>query len=496
MTSSKILHAVIPLVADLAQELPERERLRRLLAALRTLLPADAVALLRLNGEWLEPVAIDGLVPDTLGRRFKVAEHPRLAQLLAAGQAMRFAPDSPLPDPYDGLITTPGELHVHDCMGCVLQTGGLAWGLLTLDALEPDRFAGDNALELLQAFSNLAAATVATAERVQQLSQAARSAAAPAPRSPGADRSRQILGTSPAIRQLQGSIALVAASDLCVLITGETGTGKEVAAHALHRLSARNGKPFQAINCGAIPSTLIQSELFGHERGAFTGATSRRQGLFETAHNGSVFLDEIGDLPLDAQTSLLRVLQEGTIERVGSNQPIPVDVRILAATHVDLERAVEEGRFRRDLYYRLNVLRLAMPPLRKRDGDIELLSRQFLRNFRMRHPTRARGYTTEARQAMDRFPWPGNVRELLNRVQRAAITAEGELISSADLELNLSTDGAQLNKARNHAERETLLSCLQQSQYNISACARLMKVSRVTIYRMCRKHQLELEALR
>lgn len=305
-----------------------------------------------------------------------------------------------------------------------------------------------------------------------------------------------LLGESEVMLVMRATLRKYAPVDLPVLITGETGTGKEVAAHALHRLSARNGKPFQAINCGAIPSTLIQSELFGHERGAFTGATGRRAGLFETAHTGTVFLDEIGDLPLDAQTSLLRVLQEGTIERVGSNQPIPVDVRILAATHVDLERAVEEGRFRRDLYYRLNVLRLAMPPLRRRDGDIELLSRQFLRNFRTRHPTRARGYTTEARQAMDRFPWPGNVRELLNRVQRAAITAEGELISCADLELDQPANGTQLSKARSHAERETLLSCLQQSQYNISACARLMKVSRVTIYRMCRKHQLELEALR
>lgn len=316
------------------------------------------------------------------------------------------------------------------------------------------------------------------------------------PRPSSEDALDTLLGESEVMLVMRATLRKYAPVDLPVLITGETGTGKEVAAHALHRLSARSGKPFQAINCGAIPSTLIQSELFGHERGAFTGATSRRQGLFETAHNGSVFLDEIGDLPLDAQTSLLRVLQEGTIERVGSNQPVAVDVRILAATHVDLERAVEEGRFRRDLYYRLNVLRLAMPPLRKRDGDIELLSRQFLRNFRMRHPIRARGYTTEARQAMDRFPWPGNVRELLNRVQRAAITAEGELISSADLELNQASDGAQLSKARSHAERETLLSCLQQSQYNISACARLMKVSRVTIYRMCRKHRLELEALR
>lgn len=305
-----------------------------------------------------------------------------------------------------------------------------------------------------------------------------------------------LLGESEVMLVMRATLRKFAPVDLPVLITGETGTGKEVAAHALHRLSPRHSKPFQAINCGAIPSTLVQSELFGHERGAFTGATSRRQGLFETAHTGTVFLDEVGDLPLDAQTSLLRVLQEGTLERVGSNQPIRVDVRILAATHVDLERAVEEGRFRRDLYYRLNVLRLPMPPLRKRDSDIDLLARHFLAEFRSRHHIRARGYSSEARQAMARFPWPGNVRELLNRVQRAAITAEGELISCADLELSGTGNTNQLEHVRTHAEREALLSYLQQSRYNISACARLMKVSRVTIYRLCRKHRLELETLR
>lgn len=307
-----------------------------------------------------------------------------------------------------------------------------------------------------------------------------------------------LLGESDVMLAMRATLRKLAPVDLPVLITGETGTGKEVAAHALHRLSPRGSRPFQAVNCGAIPSTLLQSELFGHERGAFTGATSRRQGLFETAHTGTVFLDEIGDLPLDAQTSLLRVLQEGTIERVGSNQPITVDVRILAATHVDLERAVEQGRFRRDLYYRLNVLRLSMPPLRHRQGDIDLLSRHFLNSFRTRHRIRARGYTTQARQAMERFDWPGNVRELLNRVQRAAITADGELITSADLELagDGTPDAARLGNARSHAERETLLSCLQQSRFNVSACARLMKVSRVTVYRLCRKHQLTLETLR
>ncbi|MCW4471187.1 sigma-54 dependent transcriptional regulator [Xanthomonas sp. H13-6] len=306
-----------------------------------------------------------------------------------------------------------------------------------------------------------------------------------------------LIGESPAMLAMRAAIRKFAPVDLPVLITGETGTGKEMAAHALHELSPRQGRPFTAINCGAIPSTLVQSELFGHERGAFTGATTRRLGLFETANGGTVFLDEIGDLPLDVQTNLLRVLQEGTIERVGNSQPVQVDVRVLAATHVDLEQAVEQGRFRRDLYYRLNVLRLPMPALRERGNDIELLARHFLTAFRERHRTRARGFCREARLAMERFPWPGNVRELLNRVQRAAIIAEGELITCADLELE-DDEGRKgvLDIARIQAERDALLACLQQSQYNVSACARRMQVSRVTVYRLCRKHRLELQELR
>lgn len=307
-----------------------------------------------------------------------------------------------------------------------------------------------------------------------------------------------LLGESPPMLGMRAAIRKFAPVDLPVLITGETGTGKEVAANALHRLSARAQRPFNAINCGAIPSTLVQSELFGHERGAFTGASTRRMGLFETAHTGTVFLDEIGDLPLDVQTNLLRVLQEGKIERVGSNQSVPVDVRILAATHVNLEDAVEQGKFRRDLYYRLNVLRLPMPPLRDRGNDIPLLARHFLHTFRSHHSTRARGFSGDASAAMERFSWPGNVRELMNRVQRAAITTEAELISCADLELAPvhHGDNRLLNGARTQAERDTLIACLQLSRYNISDCARRMQVSRVTIYRLCRKHQVMLEVLR
>ncbi len=305
---------------------------------------------------------------------------------------------------------------------------------------------------------------------------------------------------SPVMRATMAGLRKYAPVELPVLITGETGSGKEVAARALHGLSARRERPFVAINCGALPLNLVQSELFGHERGAFTGANARRVGHFEAAVGGTVFLDEIGDLPLDAQTSLLRLLQEGTLLRVGSSQPIKLDVRVLAATHVDLELAVAQGRFREDLYYRLNVLRLHMPALRERDGDIELLAQYFLDAFRLRHQSRARAFSAGARQAMHDFAWPGNVRELLNRVQRAAVVAEGTLISAADLDLRgarpICIGRPSLGLARVSAEREAVLNCLHESHFNISECGRRLNVSRVTVYRLCKKHKIVLEELR
>jgi len=425
MTTSHILNAVSPLIADLAQDLSERERLRRLLAALRNLLPADAVALLKLEGEWLRPMAIDGLMPDTLGRRFRLGEHPRFAQLLAAGQAMRFEPDSPLPDPYDGLVAHKGqaisELHVHDCMGCVLQLGGLPWGLLTLDALEPGRFADPAALAMLQAFSNLAAATVATAERVHQLSQLARGATGSA--SPAAPQERGLQGASPVMRQLQKDIALVAASDLCVLVTGETGTGKELVAQAVHAQSGRADKPMISINCAALPDNLVESELFGHVRGAFTGALSERSGKFEQAHQGTLFLDEVGELSLPVQAKLLRVLQSGQLQRLGSDREHHVDVRVIAATNRDLAAEVHAGRMRADFYHRLNVYPLAVPPLRERDSDVLQLAGYFLEENRSRLRLGGLRLDAAAQAALLNRSWPGNVRELEHCISRAVLRA-------------------------------------------------------------------------
>ncbi|NYZ61309.1 sigma-54 interaction domain-containing protein [Luteimonas deserti] len=304
-------------------------------------------------------------------------------------------------------------------------------------------------------------------------------------------------GRSPAILGVRAMLHRYAQVELPVLITGESGTGKELAAHALHALSARRARPFVAMNCGAIAPTLVQSELFGHERGAFTGATARRVGLFESADGGTVFLDEIGDLPLEAQTNLLRVLQEGTLERVGSHHAIRVDVRVLAATHVDLEAAIAQGRFRADLYYRLDVLRLRLPPLRERGDDIELLAREFLDAFRATHPVQARGFSAAARLCLRRHAWPGNVRELLNRVRRAAVVAEHALIEPEDLQLGpTSARVVALDDHRDRTDRDALLDALRATGGNVSACAQRLRISRMTVYRLCRKHGVSLDACR
>ena len=524
MTASHILNAVIPLVADLAQDMPERERMRRLLAALRTLLPADAVALLRLEGEWLRPMAIDGLVPDTLGRRFRLSEHPRFAQLIAAGQAMRFEPDSPLPDPYDGLVAQQGqpiaELHVHDCMGCVLQLAGSPWGLLTLDALEPGRFADASSLAMLQAFSNLAAATVATAERVHQLAQIAQSARSTLDANSSATPQRELLGHSPAMRKLQKDIALIASSDLSVLITGETGTGKELVAQAVHAQSPRAKRPLVSINCAALPDNLVESELFGHVRGAFTGAQTERSGKFEQAHQGTLFLDEVGELSLPVQAKLLRVLQSGQLQRLGSDREHHVDVRVIAATNRDLAAEVAAGRMRADFYHRLNVYPLQLPSLRERDSDVLLLAGCFLEENRSRLQLGGLRLDAAAQSALLKHDWPGNVRELEHLISRAVLKALSRQDVSAsrgrsriltlkadDLEVPAAKSPEALTVHRDEAtpaiateglreavaehERQLILTSLQHHQGSWAAAARELKVDRANLQRLAKRLGIE-----
>lgn len=292
-------------------------------------------------------------------------------------------------------------------------------------------------------------------------------------------------GRSAPMQQLYRKIAKVVAVDAPVLIGGESGSGKELVARAIHRYSARSGGPFIAMNCGAISPSLIHSELFGYERGAFTGANQRKVGNIEAASGGVLFLDEIGDLPLEMQASLLRVLQDRTITRVGSTERIQVDVRVIAATHVDLARAVKDGRFREDLLYRLNVVSLKVPPLRERVEDIPLLAQQMFAECR--GPGSAvRGFSSAAMSALMAHSWPGNVRELRNRVHHALVMSDNRMLTPADLGLT-DTVGAEartLEELRASVERELIESSLKKCRNNVSATARQLGVSRVTLYRM------------
>lgn len=304
----------------------------------------------------------------------------------------------------------------------------------------------------------------------------------------------ELLGDSKPIRELRKLLSKLAPTESPVLIRGESGTGKELVARTLHRQSQRHSKPFVAINCGAIPEHLIQSELFGHEKGAFTGAHQRKVGRIEAANGGTLFLDEIGDLPLELQANLLRFLQEKHIERVGGSQPIPVDVRVLAATHVDLEAAIEKKRFREDLYYRLNVLQVATAPLRERNGDLSMLANHFSHFYSHETGRRPRSFSEDALIAMGKHDWPGNVRELANRVRRGLVLAEGRQIEARDLGLisqqAVAAPMGTLENYKHRAERQALCDVLNRHSDNLSIAAKVLGISRPTFYRLLHKHQI------
>jgi two-component system NtrC family response regulator len=314
-----------------------------------------------------------------------------------------------------------------------------------------------------------------------------------------------MLGGSDAMSEVFKTVGKVAKSSAPVLILGESGTGKEMVATAIHRRSPFKDKPFIAINCNAIPDSLIESEFFGYEKGAFTGANSQRVGLIETAAGGTLFLDEIGDLPPPVQVKLLRYLQEKRIQRVGGRQEIEVETRVIAATHVDLAKAIEAGRFREDLYFRLAVVVCKLPPLRERGDDIILLANDFLQRFGAQNGREGLTFNPEAIRAIVQHPWSGNVRELQNRIQRAVIMADGRRITDADLEIGspvsratpavspragLSNEALSfggLKEARENLEREMVLKALERNDYKITAAAQDLGVSRPTLYELMNK---------
>jgi len=314
----------------------------------------------------------------------------------------------------------------------------------------------------------------------------------------GRKRYHRLVGESEPMKRVFGLIQRVAPTDATVLILGENGTGKELVAHAIHESSPRRDKPFIPISCGAIPETLLESELFGHERGAFTDAYRAREGKFELADGGTLFLDEIGELPVHLQVKLLRFLQDHVVERIGSRERQRVDVRVVAATNRDLKGAITSGTFREDVYYRLSVLTIQVPPLRERGDDIRMLADYFLDFYARHHKRRLRGFTQAALRAIQGYEWPGNVRELENRIQRGVIMAQDSYLRPEDLELAepVRDDVTSLQAARDEAERRVIMDALTRNAGNVTRAARDVDVSRPTFHDLLKKHGIDAERFR
>src|SRR5262245_29254168 len=304
-----------------------------------------------------------------------------------------------------------------------------------------------------------------------------------------------LIGESTRMQDVFRMIRRVGPSDVSVLITGESGTGKELVARGIHNQSLRKKEPFVAINCGAIPDTLLESELFGYEKGAFTGAAQQRKGRIENARGGTLFLDEIGDIPLGLQVKLLRFLQDHEIHRLGGKETIAVDTRVLAATNIDLKKAISDGRFREDLYYRLCVMTIAVPSLRQRGSDIALLARTFLAKFAEEQTKPLKGFTPQAMDALTAHHWPGNVRELENKIKRAVVMAEGRYVTPEHLELQEFVSGegdvSTIKASRESREKDLVRLAMEKAEVNISRAPAGLGISRTTLYLLFARYELK-----
>lgn len=416
-----------------------------LLKALVGKYPADASTLMVANADGLQPVAAFGLPNDVWGRRFTLDAHPRLAAIAEHPGVCRFAPDCSLPDPFDGLIDE-ALTKVHDCLGVALRNGDRLIGMVTLDALEPGQLDGLDKEELQAAASLLgtclclATQLNATRSRLSEVLDEEHQPSAP------------LHWHSPAMRRLDVALDLVAPTEMSVLLYGETGVGKERIVRQIHARSARHAGPLVKLNCATLPEHLIESELFGHRRGAFSGAIKDHRGHFAMADGGTLMLDEIGELPLALQPKLLRVLQEGEIHPLGSEHPQHIDVRIIAVTNRDLVAEVAAGRFREDLYHRLSVFPLQAPALRERREDILLLAGSFLEDNRIRLGLANLRLGEDAEAALLAWHWPGNVRELEHTLSRAALRALGDTLQKGAVPGNEQRHEVTVRITRHHLD--------------------------------------------
>ena len=506
--------SLLEIAQDLTASLAADDRYARLLAAVRRVVPFDAACLLRLEGEALVPVAGHGLRASALVRRYERREHPRLDAILRAPGPVRFPPDSPLPDPFDGAIEADPEAlsHIHACLGCPLREGDQVVGVLAADALKAGAFdlLNTRLLATLGALAGAAMRTTALIEAIERRADHRSRVAQELQRSASEHVGGQLLGSSPAVRRMREEIALVAASDLAVLITGETGVGKELVAHHIHEASARRDEALIQVNCAALPVSIAESELFGHVAGAFTGAARDRAGKFEVAHQGTLFLDEIGELPLELQPKLLRVLQQGEVQRVGSDRVHRVDVRIIAATNRSLSKEIERGRFRADLYHRLAVFPLRVPPLRERREDIPVLAAAFVDAAVRRLGLLRARLDEDARLALVDADWPGNVRELENVVSRAVLRAssgrerdEPVVVTAAHLgaaevsraafdaatepAAGVTTAGLSLRRQTEEFQRRVIEDAVARAGRNWAAAARELGLHRSNLHHLAER---------
>ena len=463
-------------------------------------------------------MAAVGLKADAMGRRFPRSDHPRLDIICNAAEPVLFPSDTQLPDPFDGLLRSDTDAlqHIHACLGCPLRVENQLVGILTADAKDPHSF---DHLEprFLKAVGAMAGAQIQTVNLIEALEQSARrhgQIADDLMRDVQLGKDKQIIGSSPPMVRLRREIELVAGSDFSVLVLGETGVGKELVVRAIHAESMRKDGPMLYLNCAAIPETLADSELFGHTKGAFTGASKDRAGKFEVADKGTLFLDEIGELPLSIQAKLLRTIQEGEVQRVGSEKTIKVNVRLLTATNRNLEKEVEKGTFREDLFHRLNVYPLRVPALRERTTDIPLLTGFFSERMQRRLGLGPVRITTDAMDVLRAYAWPGNVRELENILSRSILKASAEfppgeqvVVNQGHLGDDLSSipimaqidpqpssqplpSGYSLREATKRFQRQVIQGTLDHKKGNWAAAARELGMHRSNLHNLATRLKL------
>jgi anaerobic nitric oxide reductase transcription regulator len=491
---------LLELVSTLFREDPSFKPFAEFLRKLQDFVPFDAATILLREESKLRVIASIGLSSEGRNKTYRLQTHPRLKIIVEAAMPVVFPPESTLPDPFDGLLAgdEPALQKMHSCLGCPLTVQGSVVGCLTLDALKPGLF-DDLPPALLSTLGALVGAALRNAILMETLAKESNRNLQWARELQRMQRVHDLTGESPAMQRLRQEIQLVAKTPFPVLILGETGTGKELVARSIHENSPRCDAPWIPVNCAALPESLAESELFGHEKGAFTGATKDRAGKFELAHMGTLFLDEVGDLPLAMQAKLLRALQEGEILRLGAEKPIQVDVRVLAATHRNLEDMVQKGLFRQDLWHRLHVFPLHIPPLRERPADIEALAYCFAAEAaaEMGLPS----YTLNSAQIHQwmQDPLPGNARELKNKVRALVAGLQQQMPSTpaitptATTQTNLKPNcdylsfSLSLPQALEQLRIQKIKHALIQSNQNYSAAARMLGIDRANLHRLARR---------